>query len=102
MFGKDYIIDYQDGEISVLKDIIKRLEKKIRELNLTLNPIYCPMCGSCGEEGCCGKDRCLYPQDKPETIRELDRCRAKLDGRKNTIKRLLKHRCCLIGKRRLV
>jgi hypothetical protein len=22
---------------------------------------YCPICGSCGDEGCCGSKRCLYP-----------------------------------------
>lgn len=22
---------------------------------------YCPICGSCGDEGCCGPKRCLYP-----------------------------------------
>ena len=22
---------------------------------------YCPICGSCGEEGCCGSKRCMYP-----------------------------------------
>lgn len=22
---------------------------------------YCPICGSCGDEGCCGSKRCMYP-----------------------------------------
>lgn len=25
---------------------------------------YCPICNSCGDEGCCGSKRCLYPAAK--------------------------------------
>jgi len=31
---------------------------------------YCPICGSCGEEGCCGSKRCMYPDTGIEADRE--------------------------------
>ena len=31
---------------------------------------YCPICGSCGEEGCCGSKRCMYPDTSIEADRE--------------------------------
>jgi len=30
---------------------------------------YCPICGSCGEEGCCGSKRCMYPDTGIEALR---------------------------------
>jgi hypothetical protein len=30
---------------------------------------YCPICGSCGDEGCCGSKRCMYPDTGIEALR---------------------------------
>lgn len=42
--------------------LITNLQNKIIELETELdilkNPIYCPNCDSCGEEGCCSPDKC--------------------------------------------
>lgn len=40
-------------------------------------PLYCPTCGSCGEEGCCDPAKCkavqcLYPDRNIESYRELE------------------------------
>lgn len=32
---------------------------------------YCPKCGSCGHDGCCPAEACLYPEIKSETVKEL-------------------------------
>lgn len=38
---------------------IERLKNK---LSVETEPSpYCPICGSCGDEGCCGSKRCMYP-----------------------------------------
>lgn len=31
---------------------------------------YCPICGSCGDEGCCGSKRCMYPVALQEQANE--------------------------------
>lgn len=47
-------------------DRIEALEADIERLKVQLSvesepSPYCPICGSCGDEGCCGPKRCLYP-----------------------------------------
>ena len=32
---------------------------------------YCPVCDSCGEDGCCPVEKCMYPGIKSETVTEL-------------------------------
>lgn len=45
-------IEAQAAEIEWLKN----------QLSVETEPSpYCPICGSCGDEGCCGPKRCLYP-----------------------------------------
>ena len=45
--------------IEALQAEVTRLKDK---LSVETEPSpYCPICGSCGEEGCCGSRRCLYP-----------------------------------------
>ena len=34
---------------------------------------YCPICGSCGTDGCCGPERCKYPRDTVETLADVER-----------------------------
>lgn len=44
-----------------IKELQKRVEKLESE-NLELkDPTYCPVCGSCGEQGCCSAHMCKYP-----------------------------------------
>lgn len=47
-------------------DRIEALQAEVTRLKDTLSvetepSPYCPICGSCGEEGCCGSKRCMYP-----------------------------------------
>ena len=45
--------------IEALQAEVTRLKDK---LSVETEPSpYCPICASCGEEGCCGSRRCLYP-----------------------------------------
>jgi len=45
--------------IEALRAEIERLKNK---LSVETEPSpYCPICGSCGDEGCCGSKRCMYP-----------------------------------------
>ena len=38
------------------------IERLKNQLSVETEPSpYCPICGSCGDEGCCGSKRCLYP-----------------------------------------
>jgi hypothetical protein len=55
--------------------------KQLSEMLLNADPVYCPTCGHCGEEGCCGpmtkcKDatpnHCLYGQPRKPTQREQE------------------------------
>ena len=55
------------GNVSkALSERIEALEAEVKrlkdQLSLDTEPSpYCPICGSCGEEGCCGSKRCMYP-----------------------------------------
>lgn len=47
-------------------DRIEALQVEIERLKIQLSvesepSPYCPICGSCGDEGCCGPKRCMYP-----------------------------------------
>lgn len=44
---------------------MKRLLTKLYD-RIT-DPVYCPRCGSCGEEGCCGIERFLNAHVKGKT-----------------------------------
>ena len=38
------------------------IERLKNQLSVETEPSpYCPICGSCGDEGCCGSKRCMYP-----------------------------------------
>lgn len=62
----------------------KELEAKVDELEQmleTADPVYCPTCGHCGEEGCCGlmtkcKDakpnHCFYGHPRKQSHREQE------------------------------
>lgn len=46
------------------------IERLKVELSVETEPSpYCPICGSCGDEGCCGSKRCLYPAALQEQIK---------------------------------
>ena len=46
---------------------VERLKDK---LSVETEPSpYCPICGSCGDEGCCGSKRCMYPDTAIEALR---------------------------------
>ena len=48
----------------------KRIGELSQQLDILENPLYCHICGSCGEEGCCSKERCLYGDG--ERIKKLE------------------------------
>jgi hypothetical protein len=46
-------------EIKSLELLVEELERDREELLQGVNPnIYCEICGSCGEEGCCPPEMC--------------------------------------------
>lgn len=54
-------------------DRIEALQAEVTRLKDTLSvetepSPYCPICGSCGEEGCCGSKRCMYPDTGIEAL----------------------------------
>jgi len=61
------------GKCLEAADYIEKLEADISQLQVDSEPSpYCPICGSCGEEGCCGAKRCQYPDTGlTERIAEL-------------------------------
>lgn len=59
-----------EQEIGNVKMRVDEVEMEVEDLDDNTSP-YCPECGSCGEEGCCGTNKCKYPQDTPETIEKL-------------------------------
>ena len=50
---------YNEEKIDNLQNEIDNL--KI-ELDILKNPVYCEVCGSCGEEGCCSPGKCKTVQ----------------------------------------
>jgi len=59
-----------------LSDDIRGYYTKYQALKVTeeyMLDVYCPMCGSCGEEGCCRpeKCKCFYSEHYNKTYREL-------------------------------
>lgn len=67
-----------------MADRIEALEAMVTQLQVDSEPSpYCPICGSCGEDGCCGSKRCLYPDtwmmDRIEALEaEIERLREAL------------------------
>ena len=65
-----------------LRDEVIELRARIAELEVEVEVAndpspYCPICGSCGEDGCCSAQRCLYSDDKlMARIAELEAERA--------------------------
>ena len=65
-----------------LRDEVIELRARIAELEVEVEVAndpspYCPICGSCGEDGCCSAQRCLYSDDKlMARIAELEADRA--------------------------
>jgi len=79
--------------VNILKAEVERLKRENDDLK---DPIYCPVCGSCGEDGCCSAERCIYPGIKAETVTTMkeiaeDQCqenvalRAKLERAKGAL-----------------
>lgn len=57
------------SELIASKDAeIERLSDELDELK---NPIYCTICGSCGETGCGCTHKCLYPFSHPDVDADL-------------------------------
>jgi len=59
--------------LNEIADRIEALEAEVErlkdQLSVETEPSpYCPICGSCGEEGCCGSKRCMYPDTGIETL----------------------------------
>lgn len=79
-YWKQQALDYENQ----LRDIkcntilnmaaeVEQLKKENTELkseidNLKIPSPYCPICNSCGEDGCCPAERCLYPTVKADTV----------------------------------
>lgn len=59
-------IDAIMKENESLREKVRELEKENGDLK---DPVYCPICGSCGEPMCCGNQRCLYPSNGEEDLR---------------------------------
>ena len=57
-----------DGDrIEALQAEVERLKD---QLSVETEPSpYCPICFSCGDEGCCGSKRCMYPDTGTEALR---------------------------------
>ena len=57
----DYLADCNKAaeHIEAQAAEIERLKNKL-SVDTEPSP-YCPICGSCGDEGCCGSKRCMYP-----------------------------------------
>lgn len=54
------------AEIEALQAEVERLKD---QLSVETEPSpYCPICGSCGDEGCCGSKRCMYPDTGTEAL----------------------------------
>ena len=52
-----------DKAIKLLyKNPDKESQELAQDLEMTLDPIYCPTCGSCGEELCCDPSKCQSVQ----------------------------------------
>jgi hypothetical protein len=54
---------------TICREAADRIEAQAAEIERLKNKLsvdtepspYCPICGSCGDEGCCGSKRCMYP-----------------------------------------
>ena len=60
---------HQKWDASMYEAIDKAME--------LIDPLYCPKCGACGEEGCCSPDRCielpcLYGEHYLKSYKELE------------------------------
>lgn len=60
---------------AVRAPLLAEIERLTVQLEVESQPSpYCPICGSCGEDGCCGPQRGLYPTTEQDA--ELaKRCR---------------------------
>lgn len=59
-----------------LLDTVRGYYTKEQAINLTeelMLDVYCPVCGSCGEEGCCRPEmcKCFYAEHYNKTYHEL-------------------------------
>lgn len=83
----DYLADCNKAaeRIEALEAEVTRLKDK---LSLETEPSpYCPICGSCGDEGCCGSKRCMYPDTGIEALEaENKRLREHLISALDTLK----------------
>ena len=57
-----FALEESTTAITTLRARIAELEVEVEVAN-DPSP-YCPICGSCGEDGCCSAQRCLYSDDK--------------------------------------
>ena len=52
----------KDTAADLIESQAAEIERLKVQLSVETEPSpYCPICGSCGDEGCCGSKRCLYP-----------------------------------------
>lgn len=64
--------DYWDDAKPLIEKAIKKLyentdqesQELAQDLEMTLDPVYCPRCGSCGEDLCCDPTKCESVQAK--------------------------------------
>ena len=58
------------AELSRLEEENERLMDELRD---AADPIYCPICGSCGSDGCGCEHKCKYASAHPDVIAESER-----------------------------
>lgn len=52
----------KDTAADLIESQAAEIERLKVQLSVESEPSpYCPICGSCGDEGCCGSKQCLYP-----------------------------------------
>jgi len=77
------VVESQEFKMAELRAEVERL-RDIKE------PVYCPTCGSCGEEGCCPPDKCqafpcLYGENSAQSYRELEDENERLQSAHTTV-----------------
>ena len=78
----NFKVDREVGVRGMLYRAADRIEAQAAEIERLKNKLsvetepspYCPICGSCGDEGCCGSKRCMYPDTGIEVLEaEIER-----------------------------
>ena len=91
----NFKVDREVGVRGMLYRAADRIEAQAAEIERLKNKLsvetepspYCPICGSCGDEGCCGSKRCMYPDTGIEALEaENKRLREHLISALDTLK----------------